>query len=179
MLLFSATNEMKHPTSSSYITRNVVSRALLVTLKSRVRLVPSFVELHCGTVFGYYRLFLSAITRLCRELDPNSCFSISVENCFKRETRVVPWNRDGNGNCSFWHAWLDCYCILKANRGTVYAPIDIPFNTPTPPPPKKKGKNVENLPLTMCPVTIIKEDQGCCTMLLFRIFNANVIWQFN
>ena len=62
----------KHLTSISYITRNVVVRALLVILKSSVRLVPSFVELHCGTVFGCDRLFLLAITRLRRELDPNS-----------------------------------------------------------------------------------------------------------
>ena len=74
----------KHLTNISYIARNVVVRALLVILRSNVRLVPSFVELHCGTVFGCDRLFLLAITRLRRELDPNS-----PPNCFKRETTVV------------------------------------------------------------------------------------------
>ena len=110
-------------------------------------MVPSFVELHCGT----YRIlspFLLAITRWRRELNPNSppkrfLCSNSMENCFKGETTVVTWKSRGK-----WHLQLltRCCCILKSNRGTVYAPINIPSNPP--PPPKKK--NVKNVSLMMC-----------------------------
>ena len=108
-------------------------------------LVPSFVELHCGT----YRIlspFLLPITRLLRELNPNSppkrfLCSNSMENCFKGETTVVTWKSWGK-----WHLQLltRCYCILKSNRGTVYAPINIPSNPPPSPQRKKSNKCIIN-----------------------------------
>ena len=112
--------------------RNVVIRALLVILKSSVRLVPSFVELHCGTVFGCDRLFLLAITR--------SWIQIRPQIASNGKLQLSRGNREVNGNCNWWHAWFDCCCIAKSNRGTVYAPKDIPNRNHPPPPPPKKCK---------------------------------------
>lgn len=130
----------EHLTSSSYITRNVVLRALLVILKSRVRLVPSFVELHFGTVFGYYRLFYWLLQGCAGSGIQIRLVRFQWEIASNGKLELSRGNRDLNGNCSFWHAWRDCYCILKSNTGTVYSPIDIPFNPPTSPPPKKKER---------------------------------------
>ena len=89
-------------------------------------------------------------------------------------------NREVNGNCNWWHAWFDCCCIAKSNRRTVYAPKDIPNRNHPPPPPTQKMYHLRCVcKLRRSPVTIIKEDQSCRTMLLFRIFNANVIWKLN
>ena len=55
--------------------------------------------------------------------------------------QLSPWNQEVNGNCNLWHAWFDCCCVAKSNRGTVYASKNIPNrNHPPPSPPPKKCK---------------------------------------